>query len=240
MIRLYAIIFLCFLCFFTALRFSKKPQMQQETKNITKIENKQTIKIYSPIHIRSKFLCLQTLKKVHVSQKKSNNSVMLQSIPKGQKICLNFPQNIPHTTLQITLKSLEDKWLRVTIMGDSVLLSGYVPLQAIRHSDKIKASDLVEQSSGGELLLNAPEIKSDGLDFISGTFSMRHILQIARDRLDSGDYYSVKKWLALAQGQDPSELEIYEIYAALLYHEGKKDESLQLTKELNIAKNKMQ
>lgn len=239
--RLYLVLFISVLCFFTALRFTTKTkEIQSETKAINTTNNKaETIAIYEPIHIHTKFLCLQTALHVYILQEKSKNSKKLQRIQKGQKLCLNFPQDIPNTSMQITLKALEDKWLRVTLMGDSILLSGYIPLNVIKNGDRLQAKDMIDYSSGGEFLLNVPKITSENINLISGSFSIQHILQIAKEKLYLNDYDSVKTWLALAQRQNPEELRIYEIYADLLEHEGKNDEAVELMQKLDIAKSKI-
>lgn len=242
MLRLWLFLFIISLCFFTTLSLTTKSKEHlisstNQEKILSNVNNDvETIAIYTPTRLHTKFTCLTLSAKTYVLQQKSKNATKLKHIPKGQKLCLNFPQDIPKTSLQITLKALEDKWLRVTIMGDSILLSGYIPLNAVKNGDKLQAKDMIESSSGGELLLNAPKITSNDIERISGTFSMQHILQIAKEKLDLKDYDSVKTWLALAQKQNPAELKIYEIYAALLKHEGKKEEALNLMQKLNEAK----
>lgn len=242
MLRLWLFLFFISLCFFTTLRFNANEKAQRifKIENLAVKDKEATIKVYMPIRIHTQFTCLTLSSKTYVFKLKSKQSIKLNQLQKGQKLCLNFPQDLLKTSLQITLKEIKGEWLRVTIMGDSILLSGYVPLHTIKNWNRLQASDMAEYSSGGELLLNAPKITSNDIELISGNFSLQHVLQIARERLELKEYDSVRKWLALAQSKNPAELEIYDIYASLLTHEGKKEEAIKLMQMLNKAKKKQQ
>ncbi len=249
MLRLWLILFVMALCFFGILRFLAKPHIAlQNTSyaNIMQLPNSietshKTIAIYTPKRIHTHFTCLQVvLPTAYVMQQRNKQAKKLQVIKKGQKLCFNFPQTIPNTTLYITLKAIQDTWARVTIMGDSVLLSGYVSLHALQDGERLRPKDFAEYSSGGDLLLaNAPKIESNNKELIIGDFSMQHILQIAQASLMAKDYELARAWLALAQQHNQAELAIYDIYATLLIHEKKQQEALELIQMVAEARKKI-
>lgn len=245
MLRIYSFLFVISLCFFSYLSFiteSNTPQdfvMHKEIESQEK-RTQETFTIYTQKRIHTSFACFQiALPKVYITQQQDKNAKKIQSVKKGQKICLNFPQDIPHTKLKITLKEIETQWVRVTLMNDSVLLNGYIPINALKDWQKIDSKNFIESSSGGEILLeNAPKITSKNLKSISGSFSMPHILQIAQDRLDTNDCETARTWLALAQQDDRENLAIYDLYVKLLMCEGQNDEALRLKQSLESVRNK--
>ncbi len=245
MLRIYLFVFAISLCFFSYLSFTTESSIPQGFVAHKEIETQEkhtqeTFTIYTQKRIHTSFACFQiALPKAYIMQQKDKNAKKIQSVQKGQKICLNFPQDIPNTKLKITLKEIESQWVRVTLMNDSVLLNGYIPINALKDWQKIDSKNFVESSSGGEILLeNAPKITSKNLKSISGGFSIPHILQIAQDRLAVSDCESARTWLALAQQDDRENLAIYDLYVKLLMCEGQNDEALRLKQSLKSVRNK--
>ncbi|GAB0172464.1 hypothetical protein [Helicobacter trogontum] len=246
MLKIYAMIFITALCFFgylslhTATKIAQDPTIYEEIK-LDKKDIEETFTIYTPKHIHTNFTCFQiAAPKVSIMQKNDRNSKQIQSVRKGQKLCFNFPQDIPNTTLQIILKEIESKWLRVTLVSDSVLLSGYIPIDALKDWQKIDSQTLLESSSGSEILLeNAPKIISNNLRNIKGSFSMPHILHIVQDKLNMKDCEMARAWLALAQQSDKESLSVYDLYTEVLMCEGRNKEALALKAKLKFARNKL-
>lgn len=243
MLRFYALLFIVVLLGSTLVRFFPQimpfyspistPLLEKQQGNESRqIEeqklSQETIPIYSIERVQSDFPCFQTTKNTSVLQHSANNAQKLQQIQKGQKLCYNFPQIIPNTTYYITLKAIHGQWVRVTIMGDSLLLSGYIPLQSLRNWQQIQADSLTERVNKSKLLFYAPKIISHDSKKVNGEFSMPLVLGLASKDMQSQDYESARSWLALAQQYDSAELAIYELYAQLLILEGRTSEGNQL------------
>lgn len=193
--------------------------------------------IYTPTRFSTNFSCFTIhAKKAPVFAEKRQSAKVIVQLKKGQKLCHNFPQNIAHTKLQITLKDIENKWLRTTLMNDSILLRGYVAVEMLGNH-KPKKEDFLPKKSGGLLVLyDAPKITSQSIPNAIGNSSMQHILEIAKQKLALRDYELARSWLAFAQQTDENEMQIYILYMQLLEGEGKIAEAQKLQEKLQEAK----
>ncbi len=240
--RILIIICICVISISIYMKYDKMEYKENNNKEENKINNIQqdttnNIEFNIPTIIKSSFECYTLItKQANIKQRDSNNSKTIFQIKKGQKICLNFPQDILNSNLQITLKDIMGKWVIITIMNDEILLRGYLPIDTLRNkNNQIPNNTHIKDSinNAKTISLKIPKIKSYNIPNIHGTIEIKNIIKIIESALKKDDIEEARKWLALAQDINPNEIDIYKLYIILLNKEGNQEEANKLSNEIN-------